>query len=78
MSAVPFKIGPAGPYAVEKLLPAKFAKIKLLHDALQTTFSVFVDIFYPPNLGYLEETDFFNPRLITSSNYKSEVKSAYT
>jgi hypothetical protein len=26
---------------VEKLLPAKFAKIKLLQDALQTTFLIF-------------------------------------
>jgi hypothetical protein len=41
--------------AVEKLLPAKFAKIKLHQDALQTTFSVFLDIFYPPNFGYFEE-----------------------
>ena len=30
---------PAGPYAVEKLLSAKFAKIKLRQDALPTTCS---------------------------------------
>jgi hypothetical protein len=34
--------------AVEKL-PTKFAKIKLRQDALQTTFSTFLDNFYPPN-----------------------------
>ena len=33
--------------AVEKLVFAKFAKIKLRQDALQTTFSGFLDIFYP-------------------------------
>jgi hypothetical protein len=32
---------PAGPYAVEKLLRPKFAKIKLLYDALQTTLLIF-------------------------------------
>jgi len=37
--------------AVEKLLRAKFAKIKLRQDALQTTFSIFLDIFYPPING---------------------------
>jgi hypothetical protein len=31
---------------VEKLFPAKFAKIKSRQEALQTTFSVFLDIFY--------------------------------
>jgi hypothetical protein len=46
--------------AVEKLLPAKSAKIKSRQDALQTTFSVFLDIFYPPNFGHFEEMDFFN------------------
>jgi hypothetical protein len=39
--------------AVEKLFPAKFAKIKSRQDALQTTFSVFLDTFYPPNFGYV-------------------------
>jgi hypothetical protein len=45
--------------AVEKLLPAKFAKIKLRQDALQTTFPVFLDIFYPPNFGCFEENGVF-------------------
>jgi hypothetical protein len=40
---------------LEKLFPAKFAKIKSRQEALQTTFSVFLDIFYPPNFGYFEE-----------------------
>jgi hypothetical protein len=40
---------------VEKLFPAKFAKIKSRQEALRTTFSVFLDIFYPPNFGYFEE-----------------------
>ena len=45
---------------VEKLFPAKFAKTKSRQDALQTTFSVFLDIFYPPNFGYLKKMEFFN------------------
>jgi hypothetical protein len=45
---------------VEKLFPAKIAKIKSRQDALQTTFSVFLDIFYPPNLAILRKMDFFN------------------
>jgi hypothetical protein len=52
--------------AVEKLLLAKFAKIKSRWDALQTTFSVFLDIFYPPNLGCFEENGLFQqPQAIT-------------
>ena len=52
--------------AVEKLLPAKFAKIKLRQDALQTTFLVFLDIFYPPNFGCFEENGLFqHPQAIT-------------
>jgi hypothetical protein len=47
--------------------PRKLARIKLRQDALQTTFSVFLDIFYPPNFGYFEENGLFqHPRLITS------------
>jgi len=47
--------------AVEKLLPAKFAKIKSRQDALQTIFSDRLDIFYPPNFGWLgREKKFFN------------------
>jgi len=53
---------------VEKLFPAKFAKIKSRQEAQQTTFSVFLDIFYPPNFGYFEEDGFFqHPRLIATS-----------
>jgi hypothetical protein len=44
---------------VEKLFPAKFAKIKSRQDALQTTFSVFLDIFYLPHFGYFEEDGVF-------------------
>jgi hypothetical protein len=39
--------------AVEKLLPAKFAKIKSRQEAPQSIFSGRVDIFYPPNFGCL-------------------------
>jgi hypothetical protein len=52
--------------AVEKLLSAKFAKIKSRHDAQQTTFSVFLDIFYPPIFGCFEENGLFqHPQAIT-------------
>jgi hypothetical protein len=52
--------------AVEKLLRAKFAKIKLCQDALQTTFSIFLDIFYPPNFRCFEENGVFqHPLAIT-------------
>jgi hypothetical protein len=51
---------------VEKLFPAKFAKIKSRQETLQTTFSVFLDIFYPPNFGYFEENGLFqHPQAIT-------------
>ena len=45
--------------AVEKLLSVKFAKIKLRQDALQTIFSIFLDIFYPPNFRCFEENGLF-------------------
>jgi len=52
--------------AVEKLFPAKFTKIKSRQDALQTTFSVFLDIFYPPNFGCFEENGLFqHPQAIS-------------
>jgi hypothetical protein len=58
---------PAGPYAVEKLLPAKFAKIKSRQDALQATFSTWVDIFSPPIFRCFEENGLFQqPRLLTT------------
>jgi hypothetical protein len=50
-----------GPVCVEKLLPAKFAKIKSRQDALQTTFSVFLDIFYPPFFCHFEEWTLSTP-----------------
>jgi hypothetical protein len=39
--------------AVEKLLPAKFAKIKSRQEAPQSIFSGWVDIFYPPKFARL-------------------------
>jgi ABC-type dipeptide/oligopeptide/nickel transport system permease component len=45
--------------AVEKLLPAKLAKIKSRQDALQTTFSVFL-YSIPQFLAVLKKMDFFN------------------
>jgi hypothetical protein len=53
------------PVAVEKLLPTKFAKIKSRQDALQTTFSILVDIFYPLlGMVFSKEGVFQQPRLI--------------
>jgi hypothetical protein len=46
--------------AVEKLLPAKYAKIKSRQDALQTTLSVFLDIFYLQFFVVLKKMEFFN------------------
>jgi hypothetical protein len=51
---------------VEKLFPAKFAKIKSRQDALQATFSVFLDISYLPNFGGFEENGLFqHPQAFT-------------
>jgi hypothetical protein len=36
----------------------------LRYDALQTTFSVFIDIFYPPIFVVLRRRDFFNTHAI--------------
>jgi hypothetical protein len=53
--------------AVEKLVAPKFAKTKSRQDALQTTFSVFLDIFYLPNLAVWDEKGVFQqPRLIST------------
>jgi hypothetical protein len=53
---------------VEKLFPAKSATIKSCQDAPQTTFSVFLDIFYLQNYCCFEENGVFQqPRLITST-----------
>jgi hypothetical protein len=49
--------------AVEKLVAPKFAKIKSRQDALQTTFSVFLDIFYLPNLAVWDEKGVFQQPL---------------
>src|SRR5206468_13108101 len=66
--------------AVEKLLSVKFAKIKLRQDALQTIFSIFLDIFYPPNFRCFEENGLFqHPHLLTKVrglmlNHNDEIK----
>jgi hypothetical protein len=52
--------------ALEKLLRAKFAKIKSRQDALQTTFSIFLDIFYAPIFDCFEKNRLFqHPRTIS-------------
>jgi len=57
--------------AVEKLLPAKFAKIKSRQEAPQSIFSDWVDIFYSPNCGCLavwsEKGVFQQPRDVTTA-----------
>jgi hypothetical protein len=51
--------------AVEKLNHQKMAEKTLHKEALQTTFSVFLDIFYPSNLAVRDEKGVFQqPRLI--------------
>ena len=66
--------------AVEKLLSVKFAKIKLRQDALDTIFSIFLDIFYPPNFRCFEENGLFqHPQAFTPttgsmSSIKRDVK----
>jgi hypothetical protein len=57
---------PAGPLAVEKLTHQKMPGKTLQQEALQTTFSFFVDIFYPPNFRCFEENGLFQqPQAIT-------------
>ena len=46
--------------AVEKLLSAKFAKIKLRQEAPQSIFSGWVDTFYPPIFGCLRRKGSFS------------------
>ena len=54
---------------VEKLLPAKFAKIKSRQAALQTTFSVFLYILHPPISRCFEENGLFQqPQALEHSN----------
>jgi hypothetical protein len=48
------------PVAVEKLLPAKFAKIKSRQEAPQSIFSGRVGIFYPPNFDRLRRKGSFS------------------
>jgi hypothetical protein len=61
--------------AVEKLFAPKFAKIQSRQDALQTTFSVFPDIFYPPNLAVWDEKGVFQqPLPITLNDYGQGAK----
>ena len=43
-----------------KTLAREIRKNKIASGYLQTTSSVFLDIFYPPHFGYCEEMDFFN------------------
>ena len=66
LSAYDFILTVVSSVTVEKLLRAKFAKIELHQDALQTTFSVFLDIFYPPNFGCFAKNGVFQqPQAIT-------------
>jgi hypothetical protein len=55
--------------AVEKLMRRKLGEKTLRYEALQTTISVLVDIFYIPNLAVLTKPGFFNThrRLHSSS-----------
>jgi hypothetical protein len=56
--------------AVEKLSSGKCSEKTLRQDALQTTFSVRVDIFYPPNFGCFEKNGLFQqPRLISPTHF---------
>jgi hypothetical protein len=57
------------PVAVEKLLLAKFAKIKLRQEAPQSIFSDRVDIFYPPNFGCLRRKGSFSTPTPVCDNY---------
>jgi len=55
------------PVAVEKLTRQNMAENTLRSEALQTTFSVFLDIFYPSNLAVWDEKGVFQqPRLIST------------
>jgi hypothetical protein len=51
----------AGVMLVEKTLSREIRKNKIASGCpTQTTFSVFLDIFYPPNFGYFEENGVLN------------------
>jgi hypothetical protein len=54
---------------VEKLNLSKLAEKTLRQEALQTTFLIFLDIFYPPNFRCFEKNGVFQqPRLISTVN----------
>jgi hypothetical protein len=54
------------PWVLKNSFLQTFAKTKLRQDALQTTFSIFLDIFYPPNLCCSKENGVFQqPRTFT-------------
>src|SRR5271169_2993514 len=64
--------------AVEKLLPAKFAKIKSRQEAPQSIFSGRVDIFYPLILAVWDEKRVFQqPRLVTTVTPNSPSLAGY-
>jgi len=57
------------PVAVEKLDLSKLVEETLRYEALQTTFLIFLDIFYPPNCCCFEKNGVFQqPRLVTTVN----------
>jgi hypothetical protein len=63
--------------AVEKLLPAKLAKLDSRKDALQTIFSGRQDFFYPPKFGcWRRKSGFVNPHGRLRSRPKSPPASA--
>ena len=54
--------------AVENLASEKSAEKRSRQDAIQTTFSVFLDIIYPPNLAVWDEKRVFQqPRDFTTT-----------
>jgi len=55
-----------GEWLLKNSFSAKLAKITLRQDALQTTFSVFLGIFYPPKLCCLDENGVFQHQLAIS------------
>jgi hypothetical protein len=51
------------PVAVEKLDLSKLVEETLRYEALQTTFLIFLDIFYPPNCCCFEKNGVFQQPL---------------
>jgi hypothetical protein len=60
---------------VEKLLPAKFAKIKSRQEAPQSIFLGRVDIFYPPNFACLGRKGSFSTATPDNVNNREFVES---